>query len=345
MQISANQRVFYLDLLRIAATFAVVFVHVSSHGFFKYPMFTANWYVSTVGDGLVRWCVPIFVMISGALFLRPEREVSYREILQKRIPRLLLAYVFWALLYVLYGFVQTDFADFTVKRLVRRCIVAPRIHLWFLPMLAGVYLLVPVLRRIAADKKLLRYVLLVWAGYILVVSVGLSDVFLRLQFSNIFAVNSVVGYAGYFLLGYYLSVQDFSKSQRRWIYLLGLCGLLVTVFGTLWISGRMEQPDETFLKELNLHVIATSAALFVAAKQLEPRCGEALRRFGRFVGSDLFGIYLVHELWLSIAQDYGLRFCCSEWVMLPALTVAIFILSLFTTKLIRLVPGLRRVVQ
>lgn len=106
MQQKSNQRIVYLDLLRIMATFAVIFLHVTAVEVNSFS-FSRNWYIATIGDSLVRWSVPVFVMISGALFLNSNKEVTCAEILKKRIPRLLLAYAFWSVLYALLdGFIM-----------------------------------------------------------------------------------------------------------------------------------------------------------------------------------------------------------------------------------------------
>ncbi len=104
----STSRILYLDLLRLLATFGVIFLHVFATGF-NGPIQHHDWYVALVGNSLVRWSVPIFVMISGTLFLNPDKEVSLRSILTKRIPRLLIAYVFW------YSFWKIPFLKKTVE--------------------------------------------------------------------------------------------------------------------------------------------------------------------------------------------------------------------------------------
>ena len=51
-----------LDVLRIAAAVAVVWLHASSQHFVEsFP--TALWTVRVAGNCLSRWCVPVFLMI------------------------------------------------------------------------------------------------------------------------------------------------------------------------------------------------------------------------------------------------------------------------------------------
>ena len=299
-----------------------------------------------MGNSMVRWSVPVFVMISGVLFLNPTKKITYQEILKKRVPRLLLAYVFWTVMYALFGFIMTDFDGFSIKHLIRRSIVAPRVHLWFLPMLMGVYLLIPVLRKIAQDRKLTRYVLVIWLIYISVGFFRYVEGFkLVKHFHGLFNVNSVIGYSGYFLLGYYLSQQSFSKKQRIGVYLCGVIGAFVAIAGVFYVSLKNGEETERYWSNLSIQVAAMSTALFVFVKELAPKSGNMVLRFVDYVRKDLFGIYLVHLMWYDVVNTKAFRHCCSEIITLPLITVIIFILSLFTTKLIRMIPFLKKVVE
>lgn len=345
MQQNINQRILYLDLLRLVTTFAVILLHVASDEFLAFSH-GENWCVATVYDSIVRWCVPVFVMISGVLFLNPNKEITYQEILKKRIPRLFLAYLFWTVFYVLYGFIMTNFENFSILHLVRRTVAGPHFHLWFLPMLIGVYLLIPMLRRIAHDDQLLRYALIMWIVFVFVSFLQFVEAFkLVKHFYSLFKMNSVVGFSGYFLLGYYLSRHDFSKKQKIWVYLLGVSGALVTILGTFHISISSGESNERYFANLSLQVAAMAAALFVLVKALTPKKGMFTLKIIDFTRKDLFGVYLTHALWLPIVNTEAIRHCCSEIITLPLITIIVFVLSLFTTKLIRLVPGLRKVVE
>ena len=345
MQQNSNQRVVYLDLLRVVATFGVILLHVAAGEVVSFS-FSRNWYIATIGDSLVRWCVPVFVMISGTLFLNPNKEISYKDILKRRIPRLLLAYVFWALLYVLYGFITTDFVGFSVPHFIKRAILSPHFHLWFLPMLMGVYLLIPVLRKIAQDNKLLHYALIIWIVFVFISFFQFVSVFKSMaHFYPLFNMNSVFGISGYFLLGYFLFHRSFSKRQRMLVYLIGLVGALITIFGTYYMSMKKGVFNERYFANLSFQVVAMAIAVFVLVKQLTPKCGTYTLKSVDFVRKDLFGVYLTHALWLPIVNTEGFRHCCSEIVTLPLMTIIVFLLSLFTTKLIRLIPYLRKVVE
>ena len=97
-----NSRIIYADLLRIIATFAVIVLHVSASKWYDTPVKDFNWQIYNLYDSLVRWAVPIFVMLSGMFFLNPEKFVSTSNIIKKYIFRILLAIIVWGLFYQVY---------------------------------------------------------------------------------------------------------------------------------------------------------------------------------------------------------------------------------------------------
>ena len=101
--VSSPQRVVWLDVVRLVAMFTVVCCHCTDP-FNFYPGDSPDideikfW--GGVYGAVLRPCVPLFVMITGALLLPVRGEVSvfYR----KRIPRVFFPFVIWSLLYSLF---------------------------------------------------------------------------------------------------------------------------------------------------------------------------------------------------------------------------------------------------
>ena len=62
-----TKRIYYLEVLRVIATFSVVLLHVAADKWYG-EIGTFSWKIFTVYIGLTRFCVPIFLMISGVLF-------------------------------------------------------------------------------------------------------------------------------------------------------------------------------------------------------------------------------------------------------------------------------------
>jgi surface polysaccharide O-acyltransferase-like enzyme len=332
-------RILYLDVLRIIATFAVIFLHVSAMELYSEVM-NYDWFISVVYDCMVRWAVPVFVMISGALFLNPNKEVSPSNVLKKYIPRLLMTYLFWWIVYSLFRATYDTIIQGTF--IFRLGYFVPHSHLWFLPMLACVYLLIPFLRKIAADDRLLRYALILWGCY-MALSFSLLPDFPQL--SRLFFMNIVLGYAGYFLLGRWLFELVLTKKQSNAIYLFGFVGFVMTACSTLIFNkmsggGRLE-----FLNNLTPWVCAMAMSVFVFVKQKTEYKVKSITRVVNYVRNDLFGIYLTHGIWLMIMSVPAVRELTNLAIMIPLLTVIIFVLSLYTTKLIRKISFLQKVIN
>lgn len=333
MQQKSTQRIIYYDLLRVLAIFIVVFRHVCSIEFDKPPL-SIDWCIANMYNSLFPRAVPIFLMISGALLLIPNKKVTYRDILTIRIPRLLIAYLFWTIVYYFVFWYQGRFSI--------RGLLLSHFHLWFLPMLMGVYLLIPFLRSIVKDKKMMYYALFIWIGFVLISFFRfLTIIKMMKHFDSLFDMNIVVGYSGYLLLGYFLSQYVFSKKYRIGVYLLGIGSALVTLIGFYFFYDSKCE----FFSNFSIQAIAMSSALFILMKELAPKCGTIVLRFIDFVRKDLFGVYLTHALWLPVINTETIRHCCSEIITLPMIAIVVFLLSLFTTKIIRLIPFLRKVVE
>lgn len=337
MQQITNQRIAYLDTMRVVATFGVIALHVFCTDYHS-TIGSYNWFVAVIVDTLVRWSVPLFVMISGALFLQPSKEVSYRTLLKKQIPRLFIAYVFWG---IVYGLIMTarskmSSCDFKLEAVI------PHFHLWYIPMLMGVYMLIPILRKIASEEKMTRTVLGIWMVYLIGCFFDFDNI---RQMGILFQSNSIVAYAGYFLFGYYVSSHEITKKQAGWIYLVGISGAIIAVCGNIIPAYAKKIGVETYLNNLGPHVVAMSLALFTFIKQIMPKIERKIIGFVEYVRKDLFGIYLTHALWFMVINISPIRNLCNHLITLPLITIAIFFLSLYTTKLLRAIPVLRKTVE
>lgn len=333
-----SQHIVYLDILRVLATFAVVFIHITADGLMQ-PMLQYNWYVAVVGDSLVRWAVPVFVMISGALFLNPEKEISYKSILTKKVPRLLIAYISWWLIYALAIILVWHFIK---KEPIQTDWIMPHYHLWFLPMLMVVYLLIPVLRKIAANDKLLRIVLSIWLFYLVVNFVFYDEIN---EIMPLYVINILIGYSGYFLLGYYISTAEIQKWLKFVVYFMGLLGAIMTIGGSIDMSIYNGGFSDIFISYLSVNVMAMSLAVFVFIKENIKEIKPRTSRFVDHIRHDLFGIYLVHPMWLMIVNKNIFRDLCNHVISLPIICILTFVLCLYTVKLIRRIPVVRRIVE
>jgi surface polysaccharide O-acyltransferase-like enzyme len=93
-----------IDDLRFIATIGVILLHTSAGMLPIYGKIPDEyWLIGLSYNALTRFCVPMFVMISGALLL--SREYKTVDFLKKRFVRILLPFLFYATIYIAYNLI------------------------------------------------------------------------------------------------------------------------------------------------------------------------------------------------------------------------------------------------
>lgn len=150
MTLQQNNRVVFLDYLRVLACFMVIFVHSCEFFYTGADGCTLTndydrFWVSLI-DGMFRISVPLFVMTSSYLLL-PLKE-SGVPFFKRRFTRVVVPFLVWSVLYatvpVLYGDLTVeDMKSYLVRLLYNFNMNSG--HLWFIYMLIGLYMFMPVL--------------------------------------------------------------------------------------------------------------------------------------------------------------------------------------------------------
>ena len=99
MKETLYKRNYSLDITRIIAVLAVVMIHCSVGFLQDYPSNTNEFAFGNLFDSLSRIGVPLFLMISGSLFLDENKEVTFKTILSKNIKSLAIIIIVWAIIY------------------------------------------------------------------------------------------------------------------------------------------------------------------------------------------------------------------------------------------------------
>ena len=92
----------------MAACFAVIILHVAAHNFTKVGVTSLKWQTLNFYDGIARVGVPLFIMISGALFLNPNKDFPIRKIYSKYILKIAIVFIFWAFVYAVMNYAETN---------------------------------------------------------------------------------------------------------------------------------------------------------------------------------------------------------------------------------------------
>ena len=332
-----------IEFLRFIATVGVVFVHIgicwiSSFG--KTASALQNFQFSTIQHCMF-WAVPVFMMITGSLMMQ-KKEITYRTSFKyfKRIAVLLILFgtVFsWMELYfsaheislkLIWGGILNVLKGNTWK------------HLWYLYMLLGIYLVLPVLN--GMNKMPMKEI-----GLMTVVILVFNSLLPTFQLECGIAFPIVSIYVGYFLMGYLvLKANDCSfmkgKTSIAVAVLLSTFILLVCDRYLSIVNGKKIGVDcSSYVSAFT--VLQSVIVFWLLTKKkgyFDKFCSMWLiRRFNRCS----LGIYIIHMLWINLIikvfhiniMPYGI------WGIIP-MGMIVFLLAWVTTEVMIRLPILRK---
>lgn len=350
-----RENLFWVDLARAVVMFGVVLVHASADVITEWGRFPGSWWwAANLYDSLARGCVPVFVMLSGALLL-PKRE-GYREFFLKRFQRILIPALVWTALYLFWKkqFYMPGLGFPEAFRLAAGAGV--HFHLWFIYLIAGLYVITPVLRVLTAhaSRRDLLYWIILW---FLVSSVfpfweGGDKLLLHTGLRFKIPLELAQGFVGYFILGHLLLHSETSKFRYP------ACGVwvisfLACLFGTYFLSRQTHSFQVLFYDNMAPNVVFYAASFFLIMKQvgpvLETRMKGGLRNFVLALSKASFGIYLIHPMILDALAKGRWGFVLKGDVphpalMIPLTALAIYGLSFLAVSVIQKIPVLKRIV-
>lgn len=203
---------------------AILLVYMGHSILYYPPGIFANCQWSSILSKMIVSCnMPLFFFISGLLFAYSKK--SNWEVVKDKGRRLLIPYLFTMLLVVIAKqFMPADMAYNSnggggISLIVN--ILAKGGDRWFVYVLMWIFLISLPLRRIATSK---------WIWIVIATSFGITIAF---TLPEIFKLDMVVWYMGFFLIGMYLN--QFYKALRQWntkyaIWVIGAFVLLNIIF-------------------------------------------------------------------------------------------------------------------
>ena len=361
---TSGGRVVFLDWLRVIACFMVMAIH-SSEPFYlggEAPniTFIANkWdaiWISLV-ESICRVCVPLFVMASSYLLFPLKRSTG--EFFRRRLVRILVPFVVWVCAYVWW------FGDSWGKA----CFNFPDAggHLWFVPMLLGLYLLMPLLSPWAekVSERELRGWLILWL-------VTTTFPYLRRLWTAIYGEPSfgavpylygecpwnmfgmfhyVSGFIGYMLLGFWFRRFVPELSWRR----------TLAMAVPLWLAGAVVMGGGFYFRipefpcskpyafavdlEMSIEYCSVGVAIAVIAAFMLIRKIKADGAFYRWIVRPLseasYGTYLLHMFVLLAVFD-AVRPHCNTPATICVTAVTSYVLASAAGVLLRRIPFVGR---
>ena len=322
-----NQHIVWLDVVRFIAMFTVVCCHCTDP-FNFYPGTAPNigeiklW--GAIYGSVLRPCVPLFVMITGALLLPVRGDAS--TFYKKRIPRVFYPFLIWSVLYNLFPWITgllglnpqiiLDFFPYAGEEVMQQSfsvsleyiLMIPfnfsilAVHMWYIYLLIGLYLYLPVFSawvEKASERAKLMF-LLAWGVTLLLpyyyqfVSNYLWGTCSWNSFGMLYAF---AGFNGYLLLGHYLKNLEWSLKNTLAIGIpMFAVGYAVTFLGFRHITALPEYTDEMlelFFTYCSLNVVMMTIPVFMLAKKVKVNSERMKKALANLTVCG-FGIYMIH---------------------------------------------------
>lgn len=331
----------HIDDLRIIATLAVVTLHVSGIcDSFYCQRESVEGVIMNCINVCCRFAVPLFVMITGYLLLQPNKVITYKDAICKyawRIFVILLSVgTFYAWLEQL--FMKGSFSLMQLAHSLRSVFQGELWdHMWYLYMLIGLYLLLPLLKASLSslstrDVDVLLAILLFFTLFVPALqSYGIPQMGFDIPIKGPFIF--------YLLLGYRLSLLDKKINRNRFTTsLVVLCVATITVLVSLHRDVQGWSASHLNYKSPLIALLAIS--VFFTKRECKIQNISSIK-FLEIVSKSSFGIYIFHPFWMNVLR-MALRINPMEYGVFSVLLffVAIMILSILTTCVFRKIPYL-----
>ena len=342
MEEKTARRVVYLDALRVISMFAVMVIHLAATGYREAAPGSYEWLVCLIYNSMARFAVPVFVMISGAIYLDPARAVTMADML-KKAGSLMLIFFGWSLVYALAESVKEHpmfKAGYFLS--VAQKTVTGHYHMWYVYMIAVLYLATPFLRPIAADVKLLRQFLLLTfllnhCLRLLCVLPGIGETARSVAGKADLGLFS--GYAGYYCLGYYLHNTEVPHRKAGTLMLASMVLLTAAVAGSIFLG-----LTDAVVSEKMPHNVLYSAAVFLFFKSRNGwLAGSRIKSIIEKVAPCTFGMYFVHPVFNFLTRRSGLYALTFDPLFcIPLCSALVCAASFLVIRLMKSLPVLRR---
>ncbi|RHR43143.1 MULTISPECIES: acyltransferase [Parabacteroides] len=370
---NAGNHIVWLDVMRFVAMFTVVCCHCAD------PF---NFYTGEIPDNIgeikfwgaaygafLRPCVPLFVMITGALLLPVKGEASV--FYKKRIPRVLWPFLIWSVLYNLFPWftgvlglnsdVILDFFPYSGEEATQQSLSVSLkniaeiplnfslldVHMWYIYLLIGLYLYLPIFSawvEKASDKAKLWF-LAAWGittllpYYYEYVSPYLWG---TCSWNSYGMLYYFAGFNGYLMLGHYLRKLEWPVGKILAIGIpMFVIGYAVTFFGFRHVTSLPEFSDELlelFFTYNSLNVVMMTAPIFMLIKKVNIKSLTLQKALANLTLCG-FGVYMVHFFFTGpsviVMRTIGIPVC----LQIPCAAVLAFSVSWVIVYLIYKVAG------
>ena len=331
------KRIFYLDLVRVLACLMVICMHA--------PMEYYNNDVPTTIRAFMVYSsyvtmpnVCLFFAISGALLLpaKVQPEDSWKW-LKKRLRKVIAPTIIWTEFYLI---VKVCTTDVSIGEIIRQICSVPfneQGHgiLWFMYTLIGLYLVTPIISPWIQQcgKKTLQLYLCLW---IVTLCYPILTAFVSIDETPYGILYYFSGFAGYYVLGYYLNTYGLKGRTIWWVVLLIVLMPLMLLY-KIYLEGKFAFGEHVMwvLGIICMLMLLCWWKICVAVSLIIERHHKIASAITR-ISNLSFGIYLMHIFVMRNCVEKITCVISNYYMQTGATIVCTVLITVFVSHLISL---------
>lgn len=337
---------YYLSVLKVMAMFAVIGIHTFCMPINICPERYSNieYYLSFIFTNVLKiWAVPIFIMVSGALFLDVSKELTIKKVFSKYIFRMCLILLIFG---TFYSFLEIVFTEkelkiiFIFRALFNMLQGKSWDAMWYIYMTIGLYIISIPMRCIikSANKTEMLYTAVIFFVFLFIFPsiqklCGIKfGIYIPVTRFHIF----------YFFMGYLLHKEYIKIPTFISVSFISVVLILIFIESAFPQFRTLEACTLYFVDIYEITGVLFSVGLFSLIKGINSS------KHSDFIGKTLapnsLGVYLFHMFYLNIFYKL-FRFTPENypvfivWIVVWGLS---FFLSFFTTFLLRKISFVKK---
>lgn len=264
----------YIFLSKIFSAYGVVILHTNGNGVFwhfknhyeKYKYYLIS---SNLIECIFYYSVPFFVLCIGATLLDFNEKYGLKIYYIRRIKKVIIPFLIWnIILYLFRTYLLRDMKKIKINFInIWNLYYGHKIYSIFnsIHIFILMYMIIPLIAYVRKENKITIYSYSFIILFLIQTLIPYLISIFRLNLIWVYQIHA--GYIIYIFAGYIIEHYKFLFSIKLIIYLFGIFGLLLHIFGTQILILRYKKTIEIHKGYLNLPCILYSCALFLFIKE------------------------------------------------------------------------------
>ena len=287
-----KERIVWIDILRVIGVIGVIFIHVVSNTINTFGGLSSNAHTFYVFiHYFASFAVPLFVMISGMMFLG-KFDLTFKDVFKKYLVKvLLIIFVIGAMMILMEEiFISKNVSIDLIKTVFLRIIEGDSwAHMWYLYLVFGLYLFTPIFVIITKNIKEKDY--RIFLIILFVITILIPSINKLLGVNIAFNKLGISGYIFYYFYGYYIYKYSITKEFKVFNYIAAILCILYTIDRAI----RINSLDDVYSYTTLVPCVLASSTILLFKDKIYSN-GD----FVNTIGVCSLGIYVLHQFFINI---------------------------------------------